>query len=91
MRGCRADFSFELWSGQGSWFWRLADLSKDRAIVGAAHSAAEAAREACAALEEIEPAERVIELAPALCESALNWNTALDRFGRTTRPRSGMY
>lgn len=76
------DFSFEMWAGQGSWFWQLASLSKGCGIVGAARSADEAAREACATLEEIEPGDYVIEMAPALLESALTWSGILERFER---------
>jgi hypothetical protein len=75
-------FSFELWASQGSWFWRLSSLSDGRGIVGSAASADEAAREACASLEEIEPGTCVTVMAPMLLESALTWSGVLEGFGR---------
>ena len=82
------DFSFEFWAAQGSWFWQLASLSADRGIVGAARSAAEAAREAWAMLEEIEPTERRFDMAPTLLESALTWGGILQQFARAVAPAS---
>ena len=73
--------TFELWASQGSWFWHLT-MSDGRAIVGAASSADQAAREACASLGEIEPASCVITMAPVLMESALTWSRVLEGFGR---------
>ena len=75
-------FSFELWASQGSWFWRLSSLEDGRGILGAAPSADEAARDVCASLEEIEPGNRVIAMAPMLLESALTWSGVLEGFGR---------
>jgi hypothetical protein len=76
------DFSFEFWAGDGSWFWQLASSSNGRGIVGAARSATEAAREARAMLEEIEPSDWVIDMASTLFESALTWGGILERFER---------
>jgi hypothetical protein len=81
MRKHRPHFSFDLWTIQGSWFWHLSSLSDGRGIVGAAPSADEAAREACASLEEIDPGH-VIVTAPMLLESVLTWSRVLEGFGR---------
>jgi hypothetical protein len=75
-------FSFKLWLNQGAWFWRLSSPSDARGVVGAAPSADEAAREACASLEEIEPGICVIAIAPMLRDAALTWNGVLEGFER---------
>jgi hypothetical protein len=75
-------FSLELWASHGSWLWHLSSPSDCRGIVGAAPSADEAACDACTSLEEIEPGNRVIAMAPMLLESALFWSRVLEGFGR---------
>ena len=77
----QADDSFELWTGEGSWFWQLRRPSNG-GIVGAAPSADEAVRDACAALEEVAHGDGSIESVPALLESALTWSGALEGFRR---------
>lgn len=81
-RNQHLDFSFEFWAVQGSWFWQLATPSDGRGVVGAARSAKEAAREAWAMLEEIEPNDRGFDMAPRLLESALSWGQILEQFAR---------
>jgi hypothetical protein len=76
------DFTVDLWTGQGSWFWRLGNPSNTRRVVGSARSADEAAGEAIATLAEADPAARSVAIAPALLDSALIWSGILDRFGR---------
>ncbi len=74
--------SFELWTSRGSWFWQLSGPSDGRGIIGAAPSADQAACDACAALEEIEPGSGFVEIVPALLESAVTWSGALEGFRR---------
>jgi hypothetical protein len=40
---------FDLWTGQYTWFWKLAD----RGAIGAALSQPQAVREACIAIDEL--------------------------------------
>jgi hypothetical protein len=80
----QVQFAFDLWVSEGSWFWHLLSLSDSRGIVGAAPSANEAARDACASLEEIDPHHSVARMTPMLLESALTWSRALEGFGRAT-------
>lgn len=44
---------FELWTGQGAWFWGLVNPRSKGGIVGAAPTEAEAMREARTAIEEL--------------------------------------
>jgi hypothetical protein len=76
----QTEYSFEFWTRQGAWFWQISRPSNSRGIVGAALSADEAARDARATLEEIEPRDRVIELCWPCLESALTWTGALEGF-----------
>ena len=78
----QADDSIELWTGEGSWFWQLRRPSNSGGIVGAAPSADEAVRDACAALEEVGHGDGSIESVSALLESALTWSGALEGFRR---------
>src|SRR6266849_5671560 len=45
--------SFEIWSGQHTWFWFVADGCCDGAAIGAAANEAEAIREARWSIEEM--------------------------------------
>jgi hypothetical protein len=81
------DFTVDLWTGQGSWFWRLGNPSTRR-IVGSARSADEAAGEALATLVEADPAACSVAIAPALLDSALIWSGILERFGRAVGANS---
>jgi hypothetical protein len=78
----QSERSLELWTRRGSWFWMLSDSSNGRGVVGAAPSAHEAARDACATLEETAPGDELIDFVPAMLNSALTWSQVLERFGR---------
>lgn len=71
--------SLELWTRRGSWFWQLSNPANGYGIVGAAPSVEEAARDAGATLEEVEPNLGTV---PALLESALTWTRVLEELRR---------
>jgi hypothetical protein len=52
-RRSQGTVNFELWSSRGAWFWRIINLPRNRGIIGAAATEAEAKREASATIEEL--------------------------------------
>jgi hypothetical protein len=84
----QSERSLELWTRRGSWFWMLSDSSNGHGVVGAAPSAPEAARDACATLAETAPGDELIEIVPAVLDSALTWSQVLERFARDLGGRS---
>jgi hypothetical protein len=66
----RSERSLELWTRRGSWFWMLSDWSNGRGVVGSAPSAHQAARDACATLEETRSESDHDSLTKGNCPSA---------------------
>lgn len=65
---------FDLWTGQDSWFWKLAD----RGAIGAALGHPQAVSEACIAIDELLGSD--LGCAVACYESQREgWHRALDR------------
>jgi hypothetical protein len=81
---------FEIWTGQWTWFWSLADPQLDGGAVGAASTEAEARREARIAIEEISArrgaeclrlaAGRLLDSAGARQAYREVWTCRLNRF-----------
>jgi hypothetical protein len=44
---------FEVWNGEQTWFWFVANAHRNGGAIGAAATEAEAIREACSSIEEI--------------------------------------
>ena len=66
---------FDLWTGQRSWFWKLAD----RGAIGAALSHPQAISEACMAIDELLESDASFS-SVAVCDiSNDGWRRALDR------------
>ena len=66
---------FDLWTGQYTWFWKLAD----HGAIGAALSQPQAIREACIAIDEFLRPDVSFD-SIATCESYQDrWRSALDR------------
>jgi len=54
-------FTFEVWTGQGAWFWHIAIAQRNCGAIGAAATETEAIREARSSIEEMsERAEHVL-------------------------------
>ncbi|MDO8433272.1 MAG: hypothetical protein Q7S58_12765 [Candidatus Binatus sp.] len=69
---------FDLWTGQRSWFWKLAD----RGAIGAALSHPQAVREACRAIDELLECDSGFDPAGATSAYHERWHSALDRLAR---------
>ncbi len=66
---------FDLWTGQRSWFWKLAD----RGAIGAALSHPQAVREACWAIDELLECDSTSDSREAAGTYRDRWDCALDR------------
>jgi hypothetical protein len=47
------DISFDVWTGQGSWFWYIVNPNRNSGMIGAAANEMEAIREARSAIAEM--------------------------------------
>ena len=66
--------SFDLWTGNQSWFWKLAD----RGAIGAALNQPQAVREACTAIDELLARDASDSFTFNRCPQE-RWHGALDR------------
>jgi|SRR5271156_2496253 len=73
--------SFEVWNGQQTWFWCVADPHRNGGTIGAAPTEVEAVREACALIEDQSAQRRAGEPVPcAARETAaivMGWENSL--------------
>ena len=77
----RSDYhglEFEVWTAQGSWFWRFTDPRRERGFIGAAASERDAMGDACAMIDE------ALESSDPNAANALpvdyDWSVVLERF-----------
>jgi hypothetical protein len=66
---------FDLWTGQRSWFWKLAD----RGAIGVAISQPQAVSEACSAIDELLGCDIAYESRCGSDSYYDRWHCALDR------------
>lgn len=68
---------FEVWNGQQSWFWMVADPTRDGGAIGAAASESDAICDALLSIEERQPRNRR--------GTAASRNSAVNIFARGLR------
>jgi hypothetical protein len=85
------DIGFEVWTGQGSWFWYVLNPNRNGATIGAAASEMEAIREARSSIAEMSARRtsetvasfidvigaRAVEKSKAIQFAASGWNEVL--------------
>jgi hypothetical protein len=73
--------TFEVWSGQRSWFWMVTEPGRDGGTVGAAPSQADAVRAACRSIEE-DASALLPPASESIVDAFLEWERKLANLAR---------